>query len=262
MSKMLMRLTLALAASLMLAVGGAQAGRPCEETVMSAQSLTQGLDLAERTVKRLDDTGAKVVALARAGQDLSQYGLIYSHFGWAYKEGDTWRVLHKLNQCGTDQSGVFRQGIGDFFMESPHRYIAGVVVPRPDVQARLLPLLATAVATAPMHTPRYSMLAYPWATQYQQSNQWALEVLAQAMGEGVASRAGAQQWLQQAGYQPTELHLSAMKRLGARITRANISFDDHPNELRFSGRIRTVTVDSVFAWLQRSGLGQESLAIW
>ena len=36
---------------------------------------------------------------------------------------------------------------------------------------------------------------------------------------------------------------------------ANIAFDDHPNDKRFSDRIETVTVDSVFAWLQRSGLG-------
>ena len=28
--------------------------------------------------------------------------------------------------------------------------------------------------------PRYNMLAYPWATQYQQSNQWAIETLAMA----------------------------------------------------------------------------------
>ena len=36
---------------------------------------------------------------------------------------------------------------------------------------------------------------------------------------------------------------------------ANVAFDDHPNDKRFSDRIETVTVDSVFAWLNRSGLG-------
>jgi len=35
----------------------------------------------------------------------------------------------------------------------------------------------------------------------------------------------------------------------------NVAFDDHPNEKRFTDRIETVTVDSVFAWLNRSGLG-------
>ena len=36
---------------------------------------------------------------------------------------------------------------------------------------------------------------------------------------------------------------------------AHVAFDDHPNEKRFTDRIETVTVDSVFAWLNRSGLG-------
>ena len=35
----------------------------------------------------------------------------------------------------------------------------------------------------------------------------------------------------------------------------HVAFDDHPNEKRFSDRIETVTVDSVFEWLQRSSLG-------
>jgi hypothetical protein len=40
------------------------------------------------------------------------------------------------------------------------------------------------------------------------------------------------------------------------VTAANIAFDDHPTEKRFSDRIETVTVDSVFDWLMRTGLGQ------
>ena len=49
--------------------------------------------------------------------------------------------------------------------------------------------------------------------------------------------------------------LSAFRRLGARVVSANVAFDDHPNEKRFSDRIETVTVDSVFRWLERDGLG-------
>ena len=36
------------------------------------------------------------------------------------------------------------------------------------------------------------------------------------------------------------------------MTAANVAFDDHPNDKRFSDRIETVTVDSVFSWLQRA----------
>ena len=99
------------------------------------------------------------------------------------------------------------------------------------------------------------MLAYPWATRYQQSNQWAIETLAGALDDAASTRPRAQAWLQLHGYEPTPLHINAFARLGGRMTQANIAFDDHPTAKRYSDRIETVTVDSVFAWLQREGLG-------
>lgn len=239
-----------------VACTAAWAGRPCETKPVTLSSLSNGLGLAERTVRKLDESGAQVVVLARVGQDLQEYGLRYSHLGLAYKDGGVWRVVHKLNQCDTDQSSVYREGIGDFFMDSPFQYIAGVMPLRTDVQQRLLPVLREPYLAGNIHTRAYSMVAYPWATDYQQSNQWALETIAFVMKPGNGSRESAQSWLKQNGYEPTELHLSTLKRLGARITAANISFDDHPSYLRFTNRIRTVTVDSVMAWLQRTGYGE------
>jgi len=239
----------------------AQAGRPCEARPLTTVAVQRGLTLAEHTVRRLNDTGAKVVVLARAGQDLRQYGLRYSHLGLAYREGDTWRVVHKLNQCGTDRSALYRQGIGDFFMDAPFEYQAGAVVLAQTVQDRLWPMLKEGRALRTLHTPAYSMVAYPWAQQYQQSNQWAIETLALAMEPQAVRREQAQAWLRFKGYEPTELHLSTLSRLGARMTSANVSFDDHPATLRFTGRIRTITVDSVFAWLDRAGLGDAPLLI-
>jgi hypothetical protein len=111
------------------------------------------------------------------------------------------------------------------------------------------------------HTEAYNMLAYPWSTTYQQSNQWALETLAGAMDANATTRRQAQAWLQLHDYQPTTLHLGPMTRLGARMTRANVAFDDHPNEKRFSDRIETVTVDSVLVWLRASGLGTQTIVV-
>ena len=42
--------------------------------------------------------------------------------------------------------------------------------------------------------------------------------------------------------------------MGGRLTAANVAFDDHPNEKRFSDPIEIVTVDSVVARLQRARL--------
>lgn len=245
----------AAALTLAAANGLAQAGRTCEHQPPEARTVERAMVLAARTAGMLDATGAQVVVIARAGQDLSDYGLRYSHLGFAYRDGSRWRVAHKLNHCGTAHADVYRQGLGEFFLDGLYDYQAGVVVLRPEIQARLIATLKDNRRLAQLHTPRYNMVAYPWAQTYQQSNQWALETLAMVMDANASTRDHAQAWLRLRSYQPTTLHLSAFKRLGARMTAANIAFDDHPNDKRFRNRIETVTVDSVFAWLERSGLG-------
>ena len=237
----------------------AHAGRSCEQHAPSAIAVSRAMQLAKRTATRLTQSGARVVVIARAGQDLSEYGLRYSHLGFAYREGEgnatVWRVVHKLNQCGLARASIYRQGLGEFFLDDLWQYEAAVVILAPQAQAQLRPLLADNAAVARLDTPAYSMVAYPWSDRYQQSNQWALETLALAEDPAAATRERAQAWLRLHGYEPTTLHLSALKRLGARLVSANVAFDDHPNEKRFSDRIETVTVDSVFRWLERDGLG-------
>ncbi len=243
-----------IAAVLLAAALPAQAGRNCEARQPDAATVVRAMDLAGRTARALDATGAEVVVIARAGQDLRKYQLRYSHLGLAYKDGGAWRVLHKLNHCGSARADLFRQGLGEFFLDDLFDYQAGIAIPSAEVQARLLPLLRDNTRATRLHEPAYNMLAYPWATRYQQSNQWAIETLAYAQEPTANSRERAQDWLQAQGYEPTTLKIGAFTRLGARATAANISFDDHPNSKRYSDRIETVTVDSVFAWLERTGL--------
>ena len=252
----------------------AHAGRSCEEAKPpQTQSVARSLNLAASTLAALDASGQQVVVLARVGQDLSKYGLYYSHLGFAYKQpqttsdgknGHVWRVLHKLNQCGTADSAVYRQGLGEFFLEDLWRFEAAWVVPTREVQERLLPLLLDAQQDGralSLHHKPYSIVSYAWGRKYQQSNQWAIETLAAAMEPQIKSREQAQAWLQFKGYEPTPLQIRALTRLGGRATAANVAFDDHPNEKRFADRIETVTVDSVFQWMQRAGLGAAPLTL-
>jgi hypothetical protein len=248
---------LLLAAVFLVAAPGAHAGRSCEARKTTPQTVERGMTLAEKTLASLNASGEKVVVLARAGQDLGKYGIRYSHLGLAYQLPDgqggmTWRVVHKLNTCGTSDSAVYRQGLGEFFLDDLWRYEAAWVAPAPEVQARLLALLQDPSRLTAMHHKPYSIVSYVWGRKYQQSNQWAIETMATAMEPGVTSREKAQAWLQFKGYEPTTLKLGPLTRLGGRVTAANVAFDDHPNDKRFSDRIETVTVDSVFDWLQRA----------
>ena len=233
----------------------AHAGRNCDGKLPTSQSVIKGIGLSEKVLAALDKSGAKVVILARAGSDLTKYNLRYSHLGYVYKSPEgTWRVLHKLNECGTAVSGIFKQGLGEFFLDDLYQYEAAWVVPTPAIQTALLATLLDKTKYGPLHNDQYSMVSYAWGQKYQQSNQWANEVLAAALEPAVRNRDQAQAWLKFKGYTPSTLNIGALTRLGGRVTQANIAFDDHPNEKRFAGQIETVTVDSIFSWLQRSGM--------
>jgi hypothetical protein len=112
-----------------------------------------------------------------------------------------------------------------------------------------------------LHRQPYNIVSYAWGRKYQQSNQWAIETLAGAMQGGPPSRDRAQRWLQSSGYEPAILKLGPLTRLDARASSANVAFDDHPNEKRFSDQIETVSVDSVFVWLRRAGLGAQAVTL-
>ena len=286
------RLAITVAAALaavLPAMPAAQAGQSCEEKPPLMSSLARGLSLAHGVSQALDRSGSKVVVLARAGQDLSRHGLRWSHIGLAYqapasqqaadaaqpagepsaaargpttsRAPTTWRVVHKLNDCGEATSGLYRQGLAQFFNDDPFRYEAALLPLKPDAAARLLPILLDNDRAAQMHEPRYSLVSYPWSQRYQQSNQWAIETLAYALEPGATTRRRAQAWLMLKDYRPTTLNLHALERLGARMTRVNVNFDDHPGDKRWNDLIETVGADSVLAWLARNDLSQPLVVI-
>ena len=245
-----------LAAGLALATGAAYAGRQCETAKPTPQVIERGMALAQRTATALDaayaQDGTRVVLLARAGQDLTKYGQTWSHVGWAYRTPQgVWRVVHKLNQCGSDRSMVTRQGLGEFFLDDLWRYQATWRAAPRAWQDALWQLLQDNGRALTLHQPRYSIVSYAWGTRYQQSNQWAIETLALAAEPGLRQRAQAQAWLKLKDYQPATLRIGPLARLGGRVGSANVAFDDHPDAQRFANQIQTVTADSVLSWLDR-----------
>ena len=244
------------AGALLSCAGAVNAGQRCDAAKPTSRVVERSLNLAQRTAAALDaehrQHGTRVVLLARAGQDLTRYGQHFSHVGWAYRTAEgTWRVVHKLNECGSDQSIITRQGLGEFFLDDLWRYEAVWAPPPPEWQDALWKLLQDNRRAPALHERRYSIVSYAWGMRYQQSNQWAIETLALAAEPQVQRREQAQAWLRLKDYRAATLRIGALTRLGGRMTAGNVAFDDHPNAQRFADRIETVTADSVLAWLQR-----------
>ncbi|MGO4151781.1 DUF2145 domain-containing protein [Cupriavidus sp. YAF13] len=231
----------------------ASAGQSCEDTPLSTQTLRQAMATAQKVTAEMERRQDNVALVGRVGQDLSSYGLKYSHVGIIYRNpaDGRWRIAHLLNSCGTAQSDLWYEGVGNFFLDDMFSYDAVLIVPPKQIADRLLPRLQDGAALRSVHDINYSLVSYPFSTQYQNSNTWVLETLAavEARDAKIVNREQAQAWLKLAGYQPSEMKIGTFKRLGGRVFKANVAFDDHPAELRFSDRIRTVTVDSVMRFL-------------
>lgn len=230
------------------------AGRPCTEFRPEPATVRKALMLAREAHTALDRSGADVALISRVGQDLSKYKLRYSHYGFVVKEHQAgrWIVVHQLNLCGSPDSGVYAEGLGNFFLDDMFAYETLIMVPSTETQQRLITLLATERPLT-LHAVPYNMLAYAYSTRYQNSNQWGLEVLAAASAREfpVLTREQAQAWLKAAGYRPITVEVDALTRLGARMFRANIAFDDHPFDRRMAGQIDTVSVESVYRFIEQ-----------
>ncbi|HLX28200.1 MAG TPA: DUF2145 domain-containing protein [Casimicrobiaceae bacterium] len=240
----------------------AHAGQACTEKRLSAAEVRNALTLALDVRQALDQADARVAIVARIGRDLSRYHLRYSHVAFAWRDhprGD-WTVVEELNACGTATSALFDDGFGDFFLDDMFAYEAAIVVPSRGVQRRIGALLA-ARSAGRFHEARYNLVAYPWSTRYQNSNQWVLETFAGALAENVQDRAHAQAWLRAMAFRPATIRIGALERLGGELGRANIAFDDHPLDRRMAGDIDVVSAESVLDFVQRIDSGATRLDV-
>lgn len=242
----------------------AWAGRSCQERIPDAQEVQKALDLAYRTRARLEASGAEVALVARVGRDLSRHGLRYSHIAFALRDHPRgrWLLTHLLNHCGTASSALYDEGLGNFFLDDVHEHEALIVVPSPALQQRLAAVLRSTLPRE-LHTPSYSLIAHPYSSRHQNSNQWLLEVLAAAVAPAgtVTGRVSAQRWLADSGYTAAEIRISPAQRIGARLFAANVRFDDRSDDELLNGTYRVVSVESVVAFLVSADASAQRLVV-
>lgn len=234
------------------------AGQPCPEQEARNESMDRILRLSTLVRERLEQSGASIAYIARAGIDLREYGLVFSHLGLAWRDHPKgrWFTFHLLNPCNTDKSELADHSLEDFYKVELFTYDAAVVVPSPEVQLRLLKAFFSPLA-ATLHHPVYNMISYPYSTRYQNSNQWVLEVTAAGLGPEnlIQNRYQAQTWLKENGYEPTLAYISRLRRLGAQAVSPHVHFDDHTDEEHRFSRYMVVTADSIIKLLERHDRG-------
>lgn len=253
--------------TLLLFAATAQAGKNCSAKTMVPAQVRAAAEAALRMTSVLDQALAAhpehgVALVARIGQDFSDQGLVYSHVGIVFKKPEGWRVLHLLNQCGSDQGSVYEEGLLNFFSDDLLTY-----------QSKVLWLtyeLATQVQTAmdshsgkQVFQARYSVIAEVYSSKRQNSTAWVLELLAAASNPLPDSRMEAHTVLKSQSYQPDTIKIPYGKRVLGGLFSANADFAEHPLGDRLSGRYQVTTVRSVFrhARVQRWTAGEQVVEV-
>jgi hypothetical protein len=226
----------------------------CKQKPLSPELLTAATKKASQIQAYLNETDPTVVLLARVGSDVSKYNMHYTHLAFALRHPSNgeWGVIQLLNTCSTSTSRIYEQGLANFLLDNLFSLDVKMIVPTPDVQNKLAAVLASSKVTS-FHNKNYSMIAYPFSTQYQQSNQWVLELLVSALF-GANDREAAQEYLKATAFTPTLIPINSFSKFGANIFRKNVSFDDHPDREATEGKYSVVTVDSIVDYLKKQHL--------
>ena len=194
----------------------------------------------------LEKSGQRLALISRAGLDLGRFGVRYSHAGFSLKHSpDTpWAVRQLYYACDEKQPHIFDQGMLGFLLgmnEPGLGYISVVLLPEADAAALERAALDKQQALQLLGAT-YSANAYPFSLQYQNCNQWVVEVLAAARGRllegrpnggeaapGAAPlRARAQSWLKDQGYIPSVMDVGWRPLMWATAFVPWLHNDDHP----------------------------------
>ncbi|ROJ32620.1 DUF2145 domain-containing protein [Morganella morganii] len=240
------------AAALLTASGLAYSGSQncADKSPPTPQEAAQRTAQAKVLNDWLEKQGDRVVLLVRQGQALSDYGLSFSHAGYAVRERNgTWRVYHNLNTCGTAQSELWIQGLYQFIDDDlAGNTIATLHFP-PALQSQLLKVLRDPELRKALHNPAYNMVAHPFATDSQNSNGWVLMVFAAARSPGVNSVSAGVNWLKSEFYIGSSAEAGLVKRALADSLMPHMSTDEQP----VTGIVTFNSGDSLLGFLSRYG---------
>ncbi|HEY0817225.1 MAG TPA: DUF2145 domain-containing protein [Rhizobacter sp.] len=185
-----------------------------------------------------------VALMSRSGLDLDRFGHRYSHAGVSLKANtDTpWAVRQLYYACDEKRPRLFDQGISGFLLgtEDPKvGYVSVLVLPEAESK-RLEAAALDKRGALSLLAGVYSANAFAFSERYQNCNQWVAELLASAWADvPVGSRTGAQEWLVQRDYRPSEFDIRHRWLLSlAMLFVPWLHRDDHPIEDLHEAKLR------------------------
>ncbi|MEL6684160.1 MAG: DUF2145 domain-containing protein [Pseudomonadota bacterium] len=219
----------------------------------------QVASFANKVQRDLAARGANVAIVSRVGRDPAVLpdGINYTHVAfWVYAritkaDGSTgmgYRV-YNLYQRGGDltRSDLVQDTPGDFFAGA-HSLDAGIIIPDPRLQRKILDVIASPTYAA-LHNARYSVLANPRTGQFQNCTEHTLDVVMAALydtSDPAQIKANIA-----AHFTPQPVRLNGVQRLFAPAASAALTTADH------GANVGTATFGSIARFMEANNLDDE-----
>jgi hypothetical protein len=254
MKRLFAALILALSAAVpSLAWAGSTEG---DKPVLPAQDVASFADEVQHS---LAAHGAHVAIVGRVGRDpdVLPEGIEYTHVAfWVYSQikeadgstGTGYRVYNLYQGIEDDTRSSLVQEDPARFFSGVYELNAGIIIPDPRMQERLLDVIASPTYAA-LHNPSYAVLANPRSTTYQNCTEHTLDVIMAGIYQTndipqIKANVAAY-------FDPQHVQIGGMKRLFAPAMSAAFTTSDHDD------RIETATFRSIARFMEENALSSE-----
>lgn len=227
-------------------------------------SVDEAVGFGKQIERELASKGAVLAMVFRSGRPRDQLpeGVSYTHGGfWVYQplkatDGRTLKgyAVYNLYHMEGDQRDKSHL-VQDFpldFIRGTSVDDAGIIIPSPEMQRRILKVMASP-AYQKLHHENYALVANPFNATYQNCNEFMLDVIAAALWQ-TDDYAQIKTNLK-AHFKPTVIKASGFKRFVGGIADPRMRTDDHGR------KIETVTYESLARFLKDNGLLQDAYVL-
>jgi len=260
MKRLLPDMKYLLAILLLAPAVGYAGGTPKDVMVLPVEDVVR---LAKKVESIAAGNGARVFLLARVGRPANELpdGVEYTHVSFGVYSSITTsdnRVvpgysLYNLYQRSEDPARS--DLVVDYpvdFLAPAHVLKAGVLIPTPELQQRLLEVISSGDYRL-VHNPEYSALANPYNDKYQNCTEFVLDVINAAIyrtTDTAQIKANTRAW-----FKAQTIRINPFKLFLAALFKPDIRLADQ------QGPIQSVTYQTIADYLGANGLLEKSFTV-
>ncbi len=218
---------------------------------------------SKQVEKAVAEKGARVFIIARQGRPEEELpeGVKYTHAGFGVYSRITLQdgrvipgyAMYNLYQRSDKPSAshlVIDYPV-DFFA-GVYELKAGILIPTPELQKRLLDVIFSETYQE-LHNPRYSVIANPFNSQYQNCTEHTLDLINAAIYK--TSAVDKLKRIAAAYYRPQAINVNPLKLMLGSIFAEDVFVSDH------SGPVATATFTTIRQYLERYNLLHSAMTV-